>query len=82
MSYRCEITKRVSQPNAKLQKVVALTRPKQYYKWVKNEDTREYEEVEAGRGHETVRELSVSQEGKDIWLGWNADQRAAWLKNN
>jgi hypothetical protein len=80
--YRDQICNRLSKPGEKLIKLVVLTRPKQYYKWVKNEETREYEEVEAGRGHETVRELSVSQEGKDIWLAWNADQRAAWLKNN
>lgn len=80
--YRCEITKRNSRENDKLNKVVAVWRNKTYYRWVKSEETKQYEEVECGSGKEAVRELSLSKEGLEIWAGWNADQRAMWLKTN
>ena len=82
MSYRCEITKRVSAPNVKLNKVPVLFRTKTYTKIVKDEDTKKVQEVFANVGQEVVRELSLSQDGVEIWNGWNALQRAEWLKLN
>jgi len=80
--FRDQITKRLSKPGDKLRKVIALTRPKTYTRWVKNEETNHYEEVANGQGFEPVRELSLSAEGESIWNGWTPEQRMAWLKAN
>jgi len=81
MSYRCQITNRVSKPGLPLHKIIVETRPKEYTKWAKNEDTEEWEEVFAAFGSEIVRELSVSQEGKDIWEHWSPNERLAFLES-
>jgi len=81
MSYRCEITGRVSKLGVPLHKVIAVTREKTYYKWVKDEETREWSKVEAGRGHEPVRELSLSVEGLEIWTSWKPSEKEEFLKN-
>lgn len=67
-------------PGEKLNKITIATRERVYTRWVKNEETHKYEEVEAGRGWEIVREISASDEGLALWNGWNEDERAAFLK--
>ena len=64
----------------KLNRIVVATRERVYTRWVKNEETHKYEEVEAGRGWEIVREISASDEGLALWNGWSEDERAAFLK--
>jgi hypothetical protein len=81
MSYRCEITKRVVM-DVPLNKVVALTRPKTYTRWILNEETRQFEEVVIGEGRETVRELNLSTEGVSIWESWTEAERATFLKQS
>ena len=80
MSYRCQITQKVSKPGLPLHKVVVETRPKEYFKFVKDEETDKWVEVHANFGSEIVRELSVSQEGLDMWNSWTPEQRLAFLK--
>jgi len=65
----------------KLNKIVVETRERVYTRWVKNEDTNKYEEVEAGRGWEIVREINASQEGVALWESWTPEERAAFLKH-
>jgi hypothetical protein len=82
--FRCEITGKVSQPGEKLNKVIAITRPKTYTKWVRDEEshTPRWVEVPAGTGFEPVLELSLSQEGLNLWNSWTPEERALFLKGN
>jgi hypothetical protein len=80
MSYRCEITGKISKAHAPLHKVIAITREKVYTKMVKNEETREWHSVECSHGYEPVRELSLSLEGLEIWNNWKPSQREEFLK--
>jgi len=66
----------------KVHKIVVKTREKIYYKKVKNEETLRWEDVEAGRGTEIVREISCTQEGANLWASWSDDERALWLKRH
>lgn len=65
----------------KLNRIVVETRERIYTKWVKNEETNKYEEVEAGRGWEIVREINASAEGLALWESWTPDERAVFLKH-
>ncbi len=78
--YRCEITNRVSEPGAGLNKITVATRPKTYMKWVRDEETNRWQEVEAGRGQEIVRELSLSAEGLQLWNSWSEADKTLFLK--
>ncbi len=64
----------------KLNRIVVATRERTYYKWVKNEETNKWEEVECGHGWEIVREINASQEGLDLWNGWTPEEREDFLK--
>ena len=77
--FYCEITNRLSKSGEKLNRLVVETRDKTYTKWVKNEETNKWEEVEAGRGYETVREINVSQAGLDLWHSWSEEQKRTFL---
>jgi hypothetical protein len=65
----------------KLNRIVVETRERLYTKWVKNEETNKYEEVEAGRGWEIVREISASAEGLALWESWTPEERTIFLKH-
>ena len=77
--YRCQITGKCSKLGEPLNKVTALTREKVYTKWICDEDTRVWHEVEAGRGSEIVLELSLSAEGVAIWNSWSDEDRRLFL---
>lgn len=62
-------------------KLVVETRERIYTKRFFNEETREIEVVEVGRGWEIVREINVSEEGLRLWNSWTDDQRALWAKS-
>lgn len=78
--YKCQITGLQSKPNQKLNKVIAVTRDMIYKKWVKDEETIKWQEIEAGRGFEPVKELNLSQEGLDLWNSWSPAEKAQFLK--
>lgn len=78
--YRCEITGKNSKLGEKLNKVIALTRPKTYTRWVKNEETRQYEEIPVGTGFEPVKELNLSREGLAMWESWSKEEQEAFAK--
>jgi hypothetical protein len=65
----------------KLNRIVVETRERVYTKWIKNEETNKYEEVEAGRGWEIVREINASAEGLALWESWTPEERAIFLKH-
>jgi hypothetical protein len=65
----------------KLNKIVVATRERIYTKWVRNEETNKWEEVECGRGWEIVREINASAEGVELWNSWTPEERAAFLKH-
>lgn len=65
----------------KLNRIVVATRPRTYTKWVRNEETNKWEEVEIGQGHEIVREINASDEGLALWNSWNEGERAMFLKH-
>jgi hypothetical protein len=73
--YRCQITGRQSRDLEKLNKIVAVTRQRQY----KHFD-RETEEDWFSHGTEIVLELNANEEGLRLWNGWTEEQRALWLK--
>ena len=77
--YRCEITGKNSKVGEKLNKVICLTRPKEYFKYIKNDETRLWEKVFAATGFEPVRELSLSREGLDLWNSWGPEDKQAFL---
>jgi hypothetical protein len=77
--YRCQVTGELSKPGDKMCKIVVKTRPRVYTGKVKNEETRQYEEVEVGIGWEIVRELSVSEVGLAEWNSMTEDQRLLLL---
>lgn len=68
-------------PGEKLNKIVVATRERVYTKWIKNEETHKYEEVEIGRGWEIVREINASDEGLALWNSWSPEERAIFLQH-
>lgn len=68
-------------PGEKLNKIVVATRERVYYKWVKNEETNKWEEVECGRGWEIVREINASDEGLALWNSWTPEERTEFVKH-
>ena len=80
MSFKCAITGRTSKFGEKLNKIVVATRPKQYFKNVKNEDTDEWETVPAAVGYEIVKEIGVSKSGLEQWNAMSAEERQVLLQ--
>lgn len=78
--YICQITNKQSKSGEALHKVIALTRPKTYTRWFKNDETHQYEEKVIGHGFEPVLELSLSREGEEIWMSWNQEEKDLFLK--
>ncbi len=74
------ITNKKTQPGEPLNKTVVATRSKVYMKWVRDEETNRWQEVEAGRGQEIVRELSLSAEGLQLWNSWSEADKTLFLK--
>ncbi len=79
--YYCSVTGKLSQPGEKLNKIVVATRPKIYKKWVKDEETLRWQEVEAGTGYETVKEISATEEGVALYNSWTPEERQMFLKH-
>lgn len=76
--YKCQITKRVSRPGEKCNKVVVQTREKTYYQKVWEEG--QLVDLEIGKGFETVKEISVSSSGLEIWNNWSDEERRSFLR--
>lgn len=78
--FYCQISGHLSKPGVKPERIVVAIRPKNYTRWVRNEETNDWEEVIIGSGWEIVKEVNASQEGVAIWNSWNKDQREAYAK--
>lgn len=77
--FKCQITGRLSKPGEKLVRLVVKTRPATYTEWRVNEELRKREYVQVGSGVETVKELLVSQEGKEQWATMTEEHRARFM---
>jgi hypothetical protein len=77
--FYCQITGRLSKPGEKQNKVTVETRERVYTKRIRNEETREWETVEIGRGFEIVRELNASDAGEQEWNAMSPEDRQAFL---
>jgi hypothetical protein len=77
----CQITGKLSAKGEKLEKVVVATRERTYTKWVRNEETREWEEVVIGKGYEIVRELNASQKGAASFAAMSPEDQALLVKS-
>lgn len=78
----CEITGTFSKPGEKLNKIVTKQRPRTYSQRVFNEETREMETLEVGRGWEIVKEINVSARGQKIWDAWTPEERALYADDS
>lgn len=78
--YICQVTGKKSKLGEKLNKIVVRTRERTYTRWVRDEETKKWIEIDAGKGWEIVRELNASEEGVQLWNSWNENERALFLK--
>lgn len=83
LAYISEVDKVISDTKApeKPSKIVVESRERIYTKRFFNEETREIEVVEVGRGWEIVREITVSEEGLRLWNSWTPEQRDLWVRS-
>lgn len=79
--YKCQITARMSRLGDKLNKIVVQTRPRNYTRWVKNEETLKYEEVFVAKGWEIVKELNACAAGVEQWNAMTPEQRTLFLQD-
>ncbi len=63
----CQITGAASAPGDKCHKVVIAKRARTYYEDYFNEETREWEQIEVGRGWEIVKEVNATEDGVSAW---------------
>jgi hypothetical protein len=83
MSYRCQITNRISKLGEKLNKITVETRPRNYTKWVRDEESRipKWTEVPCSSGWEIVRELNACSAGLELWESYSTEDKAMFLKH-
>lgn len=77
--FYCQITNLLSKSGEKPTKLVVEKRDRVYSRRVKNEETREWETLEVGKGWEIVKELNVSSAGEQEWNGMNETQKAEFV---
>lgn len=77
--FYCEVTGLLSKSNEKPSKLVIEKRDRVYTERRRNEETREWETIEIGRGWEIVKELTVSAAGEREWNEMSADQKADFV---
>ena len=74
----CQLTKQTSKSGETLHKVTVVKREKIYYRWVENEKTEEWEEIEIARGTEIVKEIPVCEDGLREWNDMLASGEITW----
>jgi len=65
--FLCQLTKQTSKPGEARHLVPVIKRERVYTRWIQNEKTDEWEEVEIARGTEIVKEIVVCEEGLRSW---------------
>lgn len=78
----CQVTGKNSKSGEKPIKLVVATRQRVYTQHVRNEETREWELLEVGKGWEIVKELNASQEGVLYFQSLSDDQKQLWLQSH
>ena len=79
--YYCKVTGKMSAEGEKLNKIVIATREKTYHRWVRDEDTKRWSEIECGTGFETVKEIDATNEGVALYESWTPEEKAAFIKH-
>jgi hypothetical protein len=77
--FKCQISQRNSKPGQKAHKITVETRQKEYFERQRSEETKMWSDVMVGRGFETVREITVSEEGLALWNTWSDEERKLFL---
>jgi hypothetical protein len=77
--FYCDVTRNLSRSGEKPTKLTVEKRDRVYTRRVRNEETREWETIEVGRGWEIVKELNVSDAGLQEWNQMTEDQRNDFL---
>lgn len=74
MSYRCQITNRISREGEPLNKIVVETRKREYV-----HTDPETDEKWSSFGEEIVREVNATAEGVAIYNSWTDEQRQLFV---
>jgi hypothetical protein len=77
----CQVTKKVTEPNTSMKRLVVKTRNRVYTRDIRNDETREWETVEVGHGWEIVRELNVSAEGVAIYNAMSPEDQLNFVNS-
>ena len=77
----CQVTGKLSTPGEKLNRIVARTRPRTYFRMEKDPETNRWSEVESGHGVEIVQEIRATAEGVLEWESMTEAQRTEHLKH-
>ena len=76
----CQVTGQPSKHGEPLNRIVVATRERTYFEDYFNEETREWEQVEIGRGSEIVREINASADGVSAWQALSETERASFVR--
>lgn len=71
----CQILKKASLKNEKLNRITIVTRPKVYTKFIKDEETNQWVEIEVAKGFEIVKEVAACAEGVVAWNSLTDSER-------
>lgn len=77
--FYCQVSGLLSKPGEKPHKIIVETRDRVYSRRIKNEETREWETVEVGRGFEIVKEIIATHAGFQEWNEMSAEQKADFV---
>ena len=78
--FMCQVTKKITKPCEKCNKITLLTRAREYKNSFYNEESRRMEETESSFGSEIVLEVNASDEGLAVWNAMNDEDRSSWVK--
>jgi len=76
----CQITGQISERGEALNRIVVAKRERIYYEDYFNDETREWEQIEIGRGWEVVKEVNASADGLSAWNALSDDERDSLSK--
>jgi hypothetical protein len=75
------ITGQPSKKGEPLNRIVVEKRPKVYFEHYFNEDTREWEQIEIGRGWEIVKEVEASADGLAAWNALTPEEQEKFARS-
>lgn len=80
--FYCQITNKLSKSGQKPERITIATRPKEYSKRVRNEESNKWEDVFVAKGWEIVQELNCSEEGAQLWASWSQEEKSSFVSAN